>query len=232
MTTKPSPSEPLVLTREQVRACDQAAIDRFAINSLILMENAGAAAARQLQSLLNANPSSIYVIAGPGNNGGDGFVMARHLANAAHSLKVLITCPREKYQGDALANLIVIEKMKLPIAYLQSQESSSIAEEMKEHAGHVDWFVDAMLGTGASGPPRQPIRTVIETLNQLDVPVFALDIPSGLDCDTGEVADIAVKANHTVTFAAMKKGFLNPAAQTYTGAVTTAGIGIDTHLLI
>ena len=231
----------LVLSRRQVRACDTTAIEHFKVPSLILMENAGAAAARYILDLLqNPANSRVCIIAGSGNNAGDGFVVARHLANEAVNVEILICGSRDRVKADALTNLVIIENMKPPIHYLdtpsQSDEAAqlqSVSQTVEQLAGskQVNLVVDALLGTGITGPPKQPIRTVIETLNQLNKTLVALDIPSGLDCDTGNPLEIALHAHHTITFAAMKKGFLNPDAKAYIGQVSVASIGISTALL-
>ncbi len=232
MDLSPKYLQKLVLSRQEVRNCDRVAIERYQINGLVLMENAGSAAARLILSALGTERTGrVCIIAGTGNNGGDGFVVARHLANIGVSVEVIICGDRARIKGDALSNLVIIEHMKMPIYYVKSETPSKIADLIRQRAEPADLIVDAMLGTGAAGPPREPFRTAIETINSLDKPVIALDIPSGLDCDTGQPLEAAVRANQTVTFAAMKKGFLEPAAIYYTGEVTVASIGIDTRLL-
>jgi len=231
----------LVLSRRQVRACDTYAIEHFKIPSLVLMENAGSAAARYILDLLdNPADSGVCIIAGSGNNAGDGFVVARHLSNETVNVEILICGSRDRLKPDALANLVIVENMKLPIHYLDTSSHSdeaalleSISQTVGKLAGsrQVNLVVDALLGTGATGPPKQPLRAVIEALNQLNKTVVALDIPSGLDCDTGKPLEVAVRAHHTITFAAMKKGFLIPDAQDYIGKVSVASIGISTALL-
>ena len=224
----------LVLSREQVRQCDRIAIERFEINGLVLMENAGAAAARLILSLLDDIASSgVCVVAGVGNNAGDGFVVARHLSNVNVPVEVILCGSRERYKGDAEANLRIIERMALPIICLEPGPPDAAAV-VQSHAASADIIVDAMLGTGAVGSPREPIRSAIEVINDLQKiqkTVVALDIPSGLDCDTGQPLEAAVRADHTVTFAAMKKGFQSPEADKYTGDITVASIGIKTSLL-
>ena len=234
MVQKPNRTDGLVLSREQVRACDAIAIKRFGIEGLVLMENAGGGAARMILSLLSEPPRALVVIvAGTGNNGGDGFVVARHLANEKVGVDVIICGSRQRITGDALSNLAIIEKMKLPLTFIDETTSKVVAAELASRLKGADIIVDAMLGTGAAGPAREPIRTAIETVNQNadGKTIVALDIPSGLDCDSGRPLEIAVRAQHTVTFAAMKKGFQSLDAAPYTGAVTVASIGIDTSLL-
>lgn len=220
-----------VLGRAQVRACDGVAIDRYEINGLVLMENAGGAAARYiLDCLQRIGGSRASIIAGGGNNAGDGFVVARHLVNEGVDVTVMVCVDRERFTGDARSNLVILEHMSVPIHY-PGPSPSAVTAAIQSAGQKSDLIVDALLGTGTSGPPREPFRTAIETMNQLGLPVVALDIPSGLDCDSGEPLGIAVRADHTVTFAAIKKGFRNPHARQYTGDVTLASIGIHVRYL-
>jgi len=224
--------ERLILSRDQVRACDGVAIEKYEINGLVLMENAGAAAARHILDLLQKSGGKrVAILAGAGNNAGDGFVVARHLVNEGIEVDVLICVVRERFQGDALSNLMIMEHMEIPIQYADPESAEGIAAAIQKIGSKSDMLVDALLGTGTVGAPREPFRTAITTINQLDLPVVALDIPSGLDCDSGFPLGIAVRANHTVTFAAIKKGFSNPQAFEYTGVVTLASIGIHTRYL-
>jgi NAD(P)H-hydrate epimerase len=126
---------------------------------------------------------------------------------------------------------VIIEHMEIPIRYPDPASAAAVAASIQTIGQESDLMVDALLGTGTSGPPREPFRTAIATINKLDLPVVALDIPSGLDCDNGEPLGIAVRADHTITFAALKKGFGNPEAEQYTGKVTLASIGIHVRYL-
>jgi len=227
-------TDELVLSRLQVRQCDQAAIERFEIIGMVLMENAGSAAARHILGILGSPQGKrVFIVAGLGNNAGDGFVVARHLSNVGVFVELLICGSREHFKRDALSNLRIIEHMNLPISYIQPGQQD-IEPLIVQYVDSADIIVDAMLGTGTSGPPREPIRTAIKILSdkKLTQKIVALDIPSGLDCDTGEPLEIAVRAGHTVTFAAIKKGFRSLQAANYTGKVTVASIGINTALLL
>lgn len=224
-----------VLSRDQVRACDRIAMERYQINGLVLMENAGGAAARQVLSLLEKRVHPrVAILAGTGNNAGDGFVVARHLNNSDIDLDILILGSRDKYKGDALSNLRIIERMNLPITTVEMEDVQARYNEIKKHLEPIDLIVDAMLGTGTSGEPREPIKTAIHVINEYvdSKTIVALDIPSGLDCDSGKPLEIAVRADHTITFAALKKGFLSPDARPYIGEITIASIGIDTRRLL
>lgn len=224
----------LVLTRDQVRNCDRIAIERFHVPGIVLMENAGSAAARWINGeLARRSGRRVCILAGPGNNGGDGFVVARHLANDGVDVQILLFTPAEKIKGDAAANFAIIHAMQITLCELGNSTPNQVAAAIRDRAGQADLVVDALLGTGATGQPREPIRTAIETLNALNRPVVALDTPSGLDCDTGEpLGGPAVHAVATVTFAAMKKGFAQGRARDFTGPVQVASIGIAAQRLL
>ena len=235
MNTTPTDANELILTREQVRECDRVAMERFAIAGLVLMENAGLGASRYILALLDRDyqdhPGRVFIAAGTGNNAGDGFVVARHLTNAGIVVDVAVFGDRGRIKGDAMSNLIVIEKMAVPICFVEQPDPDVAKTTVERLAGPARLVVDALLGTGTAGPPREPIRSAIEAINNARKPVVAIDIPSGLDCDTGRSLTPAICAAHTITFAASKKGFTHSRARRYTGDVTVVSIGIDTARL-
>jgi NAD(P)H-hydrate epimerase len=210
------------LTREQVRALDRRAIDEFGIPGVVLMENAGRGAAEVLLSLGVHGP--VAVCCGKGNNGGDGLVIARHLAGHGVAVRVLLFCQPEELSGDAAVNYQPVAKMGLPLTVYAGEKLNLSALENELAAA--EWVVDALFGTGLSGPVRAPLDGVIETINRCPGRVLAVDIPSGLDCDTGQALGPTVRAHHTVTFAARKMGFASPAARPWLGRVHLVGIGV------
>lgn len=224
---------PSSLTREEVRAVDRRAIDELGMTGLVLMENAGRGASEQLMSLGVDGP--VIICAGKGNNGGDGFVIARHLEMLGCDVRVLLFANPSDLSGDAAANWRILEAAETPRVVLGRQPALSDIDHALSHA---DWIVDALLGTGTVGEVREPYRTAIAAINRSARKVLAVDLPSGLDCDTGEpietTADgsaICVRATHTATFVARKQGFDNPASQRFTGEVHVVGIGIPKRLL-
>ncbi len=226
--------EGIVLTREQVRSCDRIAIERLGISGLVLMENAGVRASWFAFSMLDDDLAGrVVILCGTGNNGGDGFVVARQLLNENVDVDVLVLGPREKIGGDALSNLVVLENMGFEVTYAAGSDDGA-GKILAERLTGAGLIVDAMLGTGTSGAAREPFRTAIEMVNEREegVQVLALDIPSGLDCDSGETLGAAVRADLTVTFAAMKKGFLVDGAEEYTGEVAVASIGVEPEMLL
>jgi NAD(P)H-hydrate epimerase len=214
------------LTRDEVRAIDRRAIDEFGMSGLVLMENAGRGAAELLVSLGISGP--VVICAGKGNNGGDGFVIARRLDYLGFEPRVVLFADPATLTGDAAANYRVLQAAGL--AGYACQHLPEPAELDRQLAG-ADWIVDALLGTGTRGTIREPYVAVIEAINRAGKKVFAVDLPSGLDCDTGRPLGACVRARHTATFVARKTGFDRPGAADWTGAVEVIDIGVPRRLL-
>ena len=228
------------LTREQVRAVDLPAIEDYSLPGIVLMENAGRNAAQLLHALASAGtmpaPRRVAIAGGRANNGGDGFVIARHLENLGAEIKLLLACDPAAYRGDAAVNHAVAGRAGIAI---EPRESAPLEAWSAALAGS-DWIVDALLGTGSSGAPRGAVATAIRAINLARHPhspgsppgkIFAVDIPSGLDCDTGLAAGECVRADATATFVARKIGFDAPGASAFTGAVHVLDIGVPRRLL-
>jgi NAD(P)H-hydrate epimerase len=207
------------LTREQSRAVDDWAIRELGLTGLVLMENAGRGV---VDVLLRRDTTCrrVLILCGKGNNGGDGFVIARHLLIRGIDCRVVLLVDPGELQGDALANFNILQSIDLTI---------EDASQLQSAGADCDWIIDAMLGTGAVGEPREPYRSAIEWLNTQSAKVLAVDLPSGLDCDTGEPSAFTVKADVTCTFHAPKIGFANPTAQEFLGELHVVSIGIPTE---
>jgi len=209
------------LTREQVRALDRLAIETYGVPGIVLMENAGRGAAEVLLSLVVNG--KVVICCGKGNNGGDGLVVARHLDNHRVAVQILLFTRPEKLSGDAENNYQIAARSELPITILGDEEfEPGIVSGILEEA---DWIVDALYGTGLQGPVRPPLDGVIDAINASGRKVLAVDLPSGLDCDTGQPMGPTIRADHTVTFVAPKKGFDAPVAQAWLGQVHVVDIG-------
>ena len=215
-----------IVTAGQMREIDRRAIEERGIASLALMEGAGRAVAESAYRLTEGCPDRpILVLCGRGNNGGDGFVAARHLIELGRTVQVFVAAPRGEITGDAEANLQRLEVLGLSCLYLTEAEPALAA---LPRCGLV---VDALLGTGLSGKVRGLAGKLIEGLNESGQPVLAVDIPSGLDADTGEPLGVAVRAQETVTMGLPKLGlFLHPGVD-YAGRVTVADIGFPADLI-
>lgn len=208
------------LTREQVRRIDRKAVEEYSMSGLVLMENAGRGCANKLCEL--GIKGKVVIVCGKGNNGGDGFVIARHLDGRGYNVRVVLTAEPDELRGDTAANYGVLKRSGCAMADL-----ARLNDELAE----ADWIVDALLGTGTIGNPRPPISSVIEKLNASSARKLAVDLPSGLDCDTGIPGTPTFRADHTCTFVATKVGFANPAAKEYLGTVSVHDIGIPRKLL-
>ena len=225
---KYSPEEPaIVMTRDEVRAFDSWAINEAKVPGVVLMENAGRSCTELIKDKLSgSDEAKVCIFCGTGNNGGDGYVIARGLVNSGFKVLVVICGDRDRIKGDAKINLDILEKIGGPIEQLNMNDSD-IAVRIKEFAADAELIVDAVFGTGLSGEVRGGYILLIESINSLQRCVLAVDIPSGLDCDTGEPLGAAIKASYTVTFVAVKKGFaISKTSRRYTGDVYVASIGV------
>ncbi len=219
----------VALTRNQVREVDRLAMERYGLSGLVLMENAGANAARIIHRTYAHDSASAFIACGVGNNGGDGCVIARHLHNAGWSVTVLLAGDPERMTPDTETNLRIVRAMGLAVAIAPDGPAQQAA--LATIAGE-DVIVDALLGTGFRGEVRSPLAELIEGLNAADKrAMVAVDVPSGLDIDTGEPSNATVRADLTITFVAPKVGFAKPSAAPYVGRVETADIGAPRELI-
>lgn len=216
------------VTAAEIRRIDQEATRLFGIPSLLLMENAGLQTVRIMESTFpDLARLKVVVVCGHGNNGGDGFVVARHLKNRRGSVSVVLLAKKDHPQGDARTNLTILERMGIPIWECPtSVEFRKLAALFQE----TELIVDAILGTGISSPVSGLHQEVISFLSGLGKPIVAVDIPSGLSSDHGHIEGAAMKADLTVTFGLPKIGqFLFPGAG-QVGRLVVAGIGYPSTL--
>jgi NAD(P)H-hydrate epimerase len=206
------------LTREEVRELDRRAIHEFGVPGIVLMENAGRGCAELLMRL-NPQRATTCILCGPGNNGGDGFVIARHLDNAGWPVRLLAFA--EPNSEDAKTQFQIALQSRL-LAVGDTANAESVAAADLPPGG---WFVDALFGTGLSRALAEPYSRIVQFLNDSNRDILAIDIPSGLDCDTGEPLGSTVKASRTATFVAPKRGFQNPQSREWTGEVHVIDIG-------
>jgi len=213
------------LSREQVREVDRRAIEECGMSGLVLMENAGRGCTDVLCELGVRGP--VVICCGRGNNAGDGFVIARHLDLRGHEVRVLLFGDPSELRGDAAVNFAILAHGGIPRRVVAARDEADWQADLDG----VDWIVDALLGTGSRGQPRPPLDGVIACLNRQLARRLAVDLPSGLDCDTGEPAPATFRADHTCTFVAAKSGFAVPAAQAYLGHVHVLDIGAPRKLV-
>ncbi len=209
-----------VVTAEEMREIDRLTIEDCGIPGLVLMERAGLAVASKVRELFH--PGKAVVLCGGGNNGGDGLVAARNLFNWGVKVTVVMTAKKEALSPDCLVQYQVSKKIGVPVEFRKTLAARDI---------HSAVVVDAVFGTGLGRPVKGDIAGLFSFLNSSEVPVVAVDIPSGISSDTGEVLGEAVMADCTVTFGLPKRGhFLYPGAE-YTGVLFTEDIGFPAHLM-
>ena len=206
---------------DDIRRINSIAIHDFGVPGLALMENAGAGAARTALARFG-DVEQALIVCGKGNNGGDGFVVARHLAYAGMDIRIALLCEPQEVRADAGANLNIVKNMGLAMTVATHEDA---AEKVISRATPQTLLVDAILGTGLTGEVRGLSRRTIDLMNASQSPVFAIDIPSGLEADTGRPLGAAVRAAATATFGLPKLGFGSPGAREYTGEVTVIDIG-------
>lgn len=202
---------------------DRRAVADFGMPSLLLMENAGRAVAERALARLAATgtrASRVCILCGRGNNGGDGFVAARHLRNAGVEVECILAGDAAGIKGDARTNFDLLEKLSIPI--------HAFAEGARIKA---DLIVDALLGTGFQGSPREPVAGAIRAANDSGIPILAVDLPSGLNADSGTAAGCCVRAAETVTFGLPKVGLAGSPGRDYAGEITVARISLPYPLL-
>lgn len=203
-----------------IRDIDQHAIERLGIPGVVLMENAARSVAEIIFDVLPGAAARVLVLCGPGNNGGDGFVVARHLHIARVQVEVAVT--DQPATPDAATNFEIVKRMDVRCIDVRTPDG---LEAVRAAAAGADVIVDALLGTGARGAPRGTMAELILIANSAPGRRVAVDIPSGLDGDTGQTADSCFRADLTVTLVAEKLGFSQPGARALTGRIAVVGIG-------
>ncbi|MGI6679312.1 MAG: NAD(P)H-hydrate dehydratase [Dehalobacterium sp.] len=219
-----------LVTAEEMRQLDQTAINDYQIPGIVLMENAGLAVMSVIreqfpESLLRGR---ILVFAGKGNNGGDGLVIARHLANAGCEVKIFLLCKPEELNGDALINWNVIRKMNLPYQIIITDRDLNL---VKVGLMYTELIIDGIFGTGFKGQAQGTIAKLIDLINESGKPVLAIDLPSGMEANTGWVKGSCIQAQVTVTMGLPKIGMvLDPGAK-FVGQMIVADISFPRVLI-
>jgi NAD(P)H-hydrate epimerase len=229
------PTVAVALSRRQAREIDRLAIEHVGIPSVVLMENAGINATAVILDTLaddcevDPDEARVAVICGGGNNGGDGYVVARHLHNWGVAVTLFPAVDPADLKGDAATNYRICGNLGLDIRPVLDAPAIDAAAESwdKQHI-----VVDAMLGTGFSGEVRPHLAAVIRRVNTLRTPlVVALDVPSGLDCERGRPSETTLRADMTVTFIEDKLAFHHPESLEFVGRVVVADIGVPVQLV-
>lgn len=218
------------LSREEVRSLDARAEHALGLPTLVLMENAGRGAAVWLRDRGVGPGSKVLIVCGPGNNGGDGGVVARHLDAWGAIVRVVWFARVDQLRGDAAVQSNILARSSIDQTHWDGEASEEL-DDLETWLSESDWVVDALLGTGLTRPVEGILNAAIALLNRSGKPILALDLPSGLDADTGRPLGIAVRAQGTATFVAPKLGFAAPGASDYTGEVAVIDIGLPRCLL-
>jgi hydroxyethylthiazole kinase-like uncharacterized protein yjeF len=202
-----------------MRAVDRAAIKGYGIPGPVLMERAGLGVARKVREFYPGKRALVF--AGSGNNGGDGMVTARELSNSGMSVRVIMAGKRERMSRDCALQFGIIKKMKIPVEFRQKVSHADL---------HGSVLVDALFGTGLGRKVSGQLAKTIETVNASDCPVVSVDIPSGIDSDSGQVMGAAFRADATVTFGALKRGLVLYPGALHCGSVHVEDIGFPPGL--
>jgi ADP-dependent NAD(P)H-hydrate dehydratase / NAD(P)H-hydrate epimerase len=213
-----------LVTADEMREMDNRTITEFGLPGRLLMENAGRGATDFFLEFFDRwSRLRVAVIAGKGNNGGDGFVMARYLADKGIKVTVFLLALTKDVKGDAKANLALLEKLNVPVVEIPDKASFS---DEKDHLHQHNIYLDAILGTGLRSEIKGFFKDIISFINQTKAPVFCVDIPSGINSDTGQPCGISIQGRATATFAFPKIGHVTHPGADYTGKLKVVDIGI------
>jgi hydroxyethylthiazole kinase-like uncharacterized protein yjeF len=216
-----------LVTAAEMRELDRRTIEEVGVPSLVLMENAGRSTYQVLRREFPDLAGPVVILAGHGNNGGDGLVVARYLVNDGFPVTVFLMASRDQVKGDALVNLKILEALGLEVEEVLGEDQLSPVVHRMSRAALV---VDALLGTGLNSPVRGLLAPLIDRVNQGRAPVLAVDIPSGLSADTGEPLGSAVEADVTVTYGLAKLGQIVLPGRDYVGRLWLVDISIPPAL--
>lgn len=217
-----------IVKAEEMKAIDTRVAKEFGIQTSILMENAGRGVAEVIEEHFKPDNLRAAVIAGKGNNGGDGFVTARWLSNKGSKVKVFLLGDPKELKGDARINYNILLKSGIPVVSIREKEG---LKELRKGLKDCDVAVDAIFGTGFKAAPTELVLEAIRLLNEFEGMIFSIDVPSCLPTDGGGVSHEAVKADVTVTMAFLKPCHLVYPAREYCGDVRVVDIGIPKKLL-
>ena len=222
-----------VVTAAEMRQIDQDTIEGIGIPGIVLMETAGSAIVRAIEQHY-PNCQRIGIFAGKGNNGGDGIVIARQLAHIGRDVRLFLVSPSDSFTGEAQTNLQIAKNLGLPIEeVLDGKEGwkHGSVEAWKDWGANCGLLVDAIFGTGLRGAVRDPIATLINAINRLPTPILSVDLPSGLDADTGHPLGTCVRADRTVTIGLPKRGLLMHPGAELAGKLEVVDIGFPEQVV-
>ena len=216
-----------VVTAAEMRQIDQDTIEGIGIPGIVLMETAGNAIVSAIERHY-PTCKRVGIFAGKGNNGGDGIVIARQLAHLCRDVHLFLVSPSDNFTGEADTNLQIAKNLGLRIDEILTETAQSVA---LNHITRCDLLVDAIFGTGLRGEVREPIATLINVINNLSIPILSVDLPSGLDADTGNSLGTCVKADRTVTIGLPKRGLLVHPGAELAGKLEVVDIGFPQQVI-
>ena len=205
----------------EAKRFDKFAQEELGVPSIILMENAGRCVAEEA---IKMGGQRVAIVCGVGNNGGDGLVAARHLLNAGKKVDICLVGKTSKLKTDPQINFNILLGMKQKI--INCEETEKFILRFPSLLAKADLVIDAMFGIGLTSAVREPYSDIIVSLNQSGKPILAVDVPSGLDADSGKILGVAVKAQKTVTFVAPKIGFSKADGPKCCGDIIIRDIGV------
>lgn len=216
-----------IANQKEMQLLDRYTIENLGLPGVVLMENAGSSVVQEILLHYPKCETNILVLAGSGNNGGDGFVIARRLADLGYHVTLCLTVSTDRLKGDAKVHFDVYQKRDLPVF----QYDETHPEQLLTFIEKADLIIDALLGTGISGEVRTPISNIIEAVNLSNKDVYAVDIPSGVNANNGEVVNVAIKAKKTITFAMPKTGFFVGEGPQYIGEWKVVDISVPLSIV-
>lgn len=218
------------VTAQRMKEIDRRAIHDYGIPAIILMENAGREVSEiAIKILEDTGNDRVNIFCGKGNNGGDGFTVARHLINKEIKVTTFLVGREEELSADARTNYRILTEMNAKVKKIKNDNDWN---RIKEKYVDTDLTIDALLGIGLSGEVKGLYKNIIEFLNQVQNPILSIDIPSGLNADNGRPCGVAIKAKKTVTLGLVKTGLTTAEGMNYAGEVIVVDIGIPRKLLL
>lgn len=218
-----------IVTGSEMKGLDAWTIEEIGIPSMLLMENAGRAVAQKAIEVYGQRESfNTIILVGKGNNGGDALVAARHLKQLGVDVKLFLLFDPDQFQGDALANWEIVKEAGIKWHLLKDDNSFYL---LKLSLNQSQLVIDGIFGTGFKGSPQGNVKRAITTVNESSCPVLAIDVPSGLEADTGKVGEPCIKAKYTVTFAWAKRGLVIYPGKELAGELAVIDISIPSQVL-
>lgn len=218
-----------------MKALDRIAIQEYGIPGLILMENAGRGIADLAEKMLKEKEKNILVVCGKGNNGGDGLVAARHLSNRGFRVKVVLLAKPDDLKDGPKINFNILKRMRVPVILFSTggaRHAAPLPPKIKSMIRNTDLIIDGIFGVGLTRPVMGFFYDVISAFNTSGKPILAIDVPSGIDSDSGSALGIAVRAKQTGTLGAAKEGLLTKEGFKYAGKVSVLDISIPRKLFL